>query len=494
MSLFCIAASHRDLPLAALDRISAAGPATGSQVIEACPPVRGAVTLATCNRFELYMDVDVPLGTGSLEHARIATASVVAQAAGLDPDETLGAFAARTDLEAVAHLFAVAAGLESMVPGDAEIAGQVRRAADEARARHATTKPLELAFQHALRTANVVGSRAGLAGLGRSIVQVALALACARVNGDTAVAGRRPDITPLNGDLVSLRGRRVLLLGTGSYAGVCVAALRRLNAAAISVHSTSGRAPGFAASHGVEAVGPGHVALVEAVGSSDLVMSVSGVRGRDAAASYLLDVETLLAARPVPAHVRNDAASPSEVSDEALSAVGRQLPAEAVVGVDRHPAATQPLAGQPQRFVRPLTIIDLAMPHDIDPAVASLPGVSLIGLDEVQRHSPDRDAARLAAAQELVDQAVTEYAELTAGRAFDCQIAAMVGQAEELIRDEIAAAHQAITKEARAVDGADPSVGQMTAVAKEIRHRHRAALHHAIVQLKKAAAQPVAAE
>ena len=133
--------------------------------------------------------------------------------------------------DAVAELFATAAGLESMVVGEREIAGQLRRAATVARAEGMLTAELDRALSHASAASRRVAGSTRLAGTGRSVVAVGLDLAADR--------------------LPPLGSCRVLLVGTGAYAGATVTALHERGARDIGVYSRTDRARAFAAGRGL---------------------------------------------------------------------------------------------------------------------------------------------------------------------------------------------------------------------------------------------------
>ncbi|UOQ56519.1 glutamyl-tRNA reductase [Leucobacter allii] len=207
----------------------------------------GSAVLATCNRFEVYAE------TGAA--GRDAVLDRIAAASGAPRSELERAVAVTADRDAAEHLFAVAAGLDSAVVGEEEIAGQVRRAHDDARTRGALTHDLERLFRTATRTSREVGRRTRIRSAGRSLVRLALRLAEARIPAwDRA---------------------EVLLIGTGAYAGATVTALRDRGAKRISVHSPSGRAMPFAAARGLDAVPEGGVAA--AFASADLVIACTRV-------------------------------------------------------------------------------------------------------------------------------------------------------------------------------------------------------------------------
>ena len=158
--------------------------------------------LATCNRFEAYLDVDEAADSAAAE----ALVQHAAAATGVDPDALRAALTERSGTEIPGHLFAVSSGLESLVVGEAEIAGQVSRALESARRAGTTTSDLERLFQRASRTSSTVQNRTRVGLAGRSIVRLALDLAESRLDDWARV--------------------RVLLIGTGTYAGATLAALR----------------------------------------------------------------------------------------------------------------------------------------------------------------------------------------------------------------------------------------------------------------------------
>lgn len=215
----------------------------------------GSVLLATCNRFELYLD-----GTHQLEQnpAKFTEAALrrLALALAIPLAELSPSVETASGSAAAGHLFAVASGLESAALGEEEISGQVRRAHSEARERQTVTDGLERLFQSATRTSRAVRERTGIRSAGQSLVRLALVLAERRIP-------RWEDAS-------------VLLVGTGAYAGATVAALRERGAKNIQVHSPSGRAYAFATSHDLSAVHPDHVA--DALAEADLVVACSAAQ------------------------------------------------------------------------------------------------------------------------------------------------------------------------------------------------------------------------
>jgi glutamyl-tRNA reductase len=228
--LLCLTANHRNASLDVLERLSQGAPAATRALVDDELFVAGAVVLATCNRFEAYLDIDEPL-TGGEAVAVESVVEAMAEASDVPVDLLRSSVAVHLGADAAAHLFAVTSGLESVVVGEDEISGQVRRALDAARAEGMTSGELERLFQRATHTSRGIRNRTGLRGTHRSLVRFALELASSRV-ADWSAA-------------------RVLVVGTGRYAARTVEAVRARGAHDLQVFSPSGRAAGFAAKHGL---------------------------------------------------------------------------------------------------------------------------------------------------------------------------------------------------------------------------------------------------
>lgn len=384
--LLSLVASHHDLDLSVLERLSADSRAVGREIVSGSAAVSGVVVLATCNRFELYLDIPDAADAGT---ARSTASAAVAQRSGYAPDRVAAALVPGTGTGVVEHLFAVAAGLESMVVGEREIAGQVRRALTAARRDGTTTSDLEGLFQAASRTSRAVGSRTGLGAAGRSVVGVALDLV--------------EDGLPPWADV------RCLLIGTGSYAGASLAALKARGCGEVVVYSASGRAGQFAAQRGVTAA---TADLEASLAGVDLVVACSGASGA------VLDADALARAR----------------------------------------------AGEPAGAERPLAVVDLALQHDVDPAVTDLPGVRLVSLSTVADHAPDGHSATVTEARALVTEQAGTYEEDRRTREWDPPVVAE----RRRVLEELAAT----------VAGLDERA------ARSLRRRVRAALHGPTVRAR----------
>jgi glutamyl-tRNA reductase len=242
--LICLTASHRNASFDLLERLSIGAPAAASRLVTESDVLEGAVVLATCNRFEAYLDI-----AGDDATAVRATVEAVSAASELPADEVFDSVQVLDGGDVVQHLFAVSSGLESVVVGETEISGQVRRALEDARRDGTTTSALERLFQEAAHTSRGVKTRTRIGAAGRSLVRLGLELASSRIT-DWAETS-------------------VLLVGTGSYAATTIAALRDRGAEHIQVFSPSGRAPWFAAKHDLVAA----TDLRAAIGTSDVVIT-----------------------------------------------------------------------------------------------------------------------------------------------------------------------------------------------------------------------------
>jgi glutamyl-tRNA reductase len=228
----CVTASHRTTDFALLDRVSREVSTTAADLVASDAAIHGAVVLATCNRFEAYLDVDGALSADP-EAAAELVFTALARSVGEDAAVLRASAELLSDDAAVRHLFAVSSGLESVVVGEDEISGQVQRALTQAREEHTTSSQLERAFQRAAHTSRQVRQATDLGGAGRSMVRLALDLAASRVADWAAVP--------------------VLVVGTGRYAATTIAALRARGARDIRVFSATGRADSFATRYGVRA-------------------------------------------------------------------------------------------------------------------------------------------------------------------------------------------------------------------------------------------------
>lgn len=345
--LLCLTVDHRNADLALLEHIERRTD-TVTATLSDPALTRGAVVLATCNRFEAYLDAP---GLAP-EHALDG----LARATGLPHGELAAACSVHRGEAAAEHLFAVSSGLESASVGETEIAGQVRRAIDTARALGRSSTELEQLFQQAIVVSKRVKHRTGLQSRGRSLVQLALALVDSRV-GDWQTC-------------------RVLLIGTGAYAGASLAALRAHGAQRIAVYSPSGRAASFAESHGIRPVA--HNDLDAELRHSDLVVACSTVH------------------EPLLTRERFDD-TVTEGSPPFCARFGR-------------------LSVSERGRTRPRLLIDMGLPRNISPGVAAVPGVELLDLETIALHAPIPELGAELEARDIVRTAAAEFTALRAER------------------------------------------------------------------------------
>lgn len=244
--LLCLTANHHNASFDLLEKLSIGAPLAAGSLVETGEHVSGAVVLATCNRFEAYLEVDEQL-SGSVAVAE--TVRMIGEASGIDPDVLRESVTVIWGDPVAEHLFAVSSGLESVIVGEDEIAGQVRRALERARVAGTTTSDLERLFQSAAKTSRGVKNNTAIGGAGRSLVRLALELASSRI--------------------IDWSTTPVLIVGTGQYAGTTVAALRDRGATDLTVFSPSGRAAKFAAHHGLAA----STSLVDALRDAAVIIT-----------------------------------------------------------------------------------------------------------------------------------------------------------------------------------------------------------------------------
>ena len=124
MSVLTVGLSHRSAPVALLERAAVSGDALGKLLRDVfqAEPVAGTFVVSTCNRVEIYAEVDK-------FHAGLSGISdLLARHSGIPLTELTPHLYVHYEDRAVQHLLAVASGLDSMVVGETQILGQVRQA------------------------------------------------------------------------------------------------------------------------------------------------------------------------------------------------------------------------------------------------------------------------------------------------------------------------------------------------------------------------------
>ena len=214
MSLLVVGLSYRNAPVEVLERV-AASCADGGKVLDQLldrAHVAEALLLCTCNRIEVYAVVT------AFHDGLAETLDVLAHQCAMTPDELSKHLYVHYAAAGVEHLFSVAAGLDSMVLGEAQILGQLRTAYAGAEQAGTVGRTLHDVAQQALRVGKRVHAETAIDAAGASVLSEALAAAAAALAGPDADA---------------LAGRRVMVLGAGSMGGLAAAHLRRAGVAEI---------------------------------------------------------------------------------------------------------------------------------------------------------------------------------------------------------------------------------------------------------------------
>ncbi|MEA2494603.1 MAG: glutamyl-tRNA reductase [Thermoleophilaceae bacterium] len=354
--LLAIGASHKTATLALRERLSLPEGRAASLVGELVrsPEIHEAVAVSTCNRTELYLVVADPVDAESL------ALSALARQAGIRPTELFGHLYSLRGVEAASHLFSVAAGLDSMIIGENEIQGQVRRAYELALVEGTTGPVSNRLFRDALAAGKRARTETGIGRLRVSVSSIAVELA-EQALGD-------------------LRTRQVLVIGAGENGEVTARALADRGVHSIFVANRRyDRAIGLAARFGGEAVRFDD--LPELLTKADIVVSCT--------------------------------ASPHQI-------VGRE---ELALVLE-------------QRAGKPLLMMDIAVPRDIDPGVRGLPGLTLYDMDDLQhavaRNMSGREAEAAKAAQ-LVGQEVERFARWVGSLEVVPTITAIRGRGDEIV-------------------------------------------------------------
>ena len=257
MSLLVVGLSHRTAPVGVLERAALTGdvPTRLLHDAAATATVAEAALLNTCNRIELYADVDK-------FHAGVAELSLLlAHHSGVDLEELTSHLYVHYEDRAVHHLFSVACGLDSMVVGEGQILGQLRDALARAQEEHTAGRDLNELFQQALRVGKRAHSETGIDRAGQSLVTFGL-------DQIAASAGE-------------IAGKRALVVGAGSMSSLAAATLVRSGVVELLIaNRTPERAERLVANLNTVGVRTLDLAKVpEALADVDLVISCTGAAG-----------------------------------------------------------------------------------------------------------------------------------------------------------------------------------------------------------------------
>ena len=266
MAIVVIGVNHRTGSLPLLERLAIPPDAHGKAIVGliARQSIREAVVLSTCNRTEIYAVAE------RFHGAYADIRDFFCDVAGLDADNLHPHLYSQHDEAAVAHLFEVAAGLDSAVLGESEILGQVRTAWELAQQQGGAKATLNLLFRHAIETGKRARTETSIGRGTASVSHAAVEMATERLG--------------------SLTGRRVLVVGAGEMGEGVAAALVHAGANNIGVvNRTWERADQLA-----RRIGGGVVPFRDlhiALGDADVLLTCTG------AGETLIDIEMLATAR-----------------------------------------------------------------------------------------------------------------------------------------------------------------------------------------------------
>lgn len=349
MRLVLAGLSHRRAPVEVRERVALSPDAAGRLSAELARDGAEAVCLSTCNRTEVY-----------LVHAEPERAEALAAEPFAD-EEAASALYRLHDEAAALHLFRVAAGLDSMVPGEGEILGQVRSAYEAG----APGPVLDRLFRQALYAGKKVRAETAIAESPASISAAAAALA-SQVFGDLA-------------------GRKILLVGAGKVSEL---AARNLLSRGADIAFVANRTLDRAAELAAE-----------------------------------------LAAEPLPLECVATELESADVLVASTSAPGTVVRRDDVA------------SALPARRGRPLLLIDLAVPRDLDPAIQELDGCFLYDIDDLEAVVADSLAGRRREAERaeaIVAAEAQRFREWQASLEIVPAIASLHARAEQIRIAELA--------------------------------------------------------
>ncbi|MFZ0323401.1 MAG: glutamyl-tRNA reductase [Actinomycetes bacterium] len=253
MSLLVVGVSHRTAPVPVLEQVALAADSVDKLLLDVADSssVAEALVVSTCNRVEIYVE------STKFHPAVDAVTDQLLRHTGCEPEQLKAHLYVHYEDRAVSHLFAVAAGLDSMVVGEGQILGQVRAALSAAQQRGTAGRVLNDVVQNALRVGKRAHTETGIDAAGASIVGVALGLA--------------------EHSLPGLSGRRALVVGAGAMASLAATSLQRVGAAVDIANRTPERAQRLAESLGGRAVRIDD--LAGALADVDLAVACTGALG-----------------------------------------------------------------------------------------------------------------------------------------------------------------------------------------------------------------------
>jgi glutamyl-tRNA reductase len=377
VSVLVVGLSHKSAPVAILERAAVSGDSLAKLLrdVAQAEPVAEVLVVSTCNRVEVYADVD------RFHAAVTAICELLGRHCGVPAHELTGYLYVHYEDRAISHLMAVACGLDSMVVGEGQILGQVRSALKFAADQGTVGRVLSELGRLALRTGKRSRAETGIDRAGLSLLTVAIELAAqsaAGRSGAEALAG--------GSGAGALAGRDVLIVGAGSMSALAAATATRSGAASIVVANRTRRhAERLAAD--VSATAAGLADLPAAMGAADVVISCTGATGQ-------------------------------VITGDMVSAA----------------VTARTLAGRPG----PLVVLDLAMPRDVEPAAGGLPGVVLIGMDLLSGHGTAATDEDVLAVRAIIEAELAAYHSAIDAARVAPTVVALRAKAAKVVEAELA--------------------------------------------------------
>ncbi|MFC7326385.1 glutamyl-tRNA reductase [Marinactinospora rubrisoli] len=409
MSVLAVGLSHRSSPVALLERVALSGEARRKAMSEmaGADAVNEVMMVATCNRVEIYADVE------KFHPGLAAISELLSWHTGVALADLTRHLYVHYEERAVQHLFSVACGLDSMVVGEGQILGQVRAAVKEAQGNGTLGRVLNDLGQRALRVGKRAHTETHLDHAGADMVSLGLLVAGRHLPAASGRSAAPADprcphapAGPTGADEVAaalphpetLAGQRVLVLGAGSMSALSANTVARQGASSVVVaNRTFERAARLAEclTEAYEPLRSRAVAFEHAAGElaeADLVISCTGAQG------LVL--------------TRDDVAAAAE-----------------------------------RRGGRPLVLLDLALPRDVDPAVRDLPGVALVDIEDLRQASAEGageaagTTADIAAVREIVTEEVAEYQAVRRAELVAPTVVALRSKAQTVVDTELSRLH-----------------------------------------------------
>ena len=431
MSLLVVGLSHKSAPVATLERAAVTGDTLGKLLhdVARLPDIAETFVISTCNRVEVYAEV------GRFHGGVAGVCDLLSRYSGIPAAELTSSLYVHYEDRAVQHLLAVACGLESMVVGEDQILGQVRTALKVAGDHGTLGRSLRDLGRLALRTGKRARSETGIDRLGLSLVSVGIELAVGEL-ASSALPGSSPGGNPGGNqgeNTAPLTGLEVLVVGAGAMSGLAVATAARAGAARVTVaNRTRAKAQRLAA--GVGGVVADFSDLPTAIARADLVISCTG------------------AANPV-------------ITEQIVQDVLRR-----------------------RDEGRRLVLLDLAMPRDVDPAVAELAGpsgggVSVIDMDTLRGTGGGVGDDEVAAVRAIVEDEFAAYGSAVRAARVTPTVVALRAKAATVVDAELARLSGRLSEES--VSG-----HALEEIAQTVRRVVDKLLHAPTVRVKELASSP----